>query len=112
MEPGALVLVHLLSPKEKYWGLLKALGPAGATIRGLEVALFDDWARQQRPGSEPELGVTTVFFPLHRVEKIFQDARIGQVGSYEERFFEMVGRNVREFLGGEAASAIRAEPLN
>ena len=67
---------------------------------------------EQRPGADPELGVATVFFPLHRVEKIFLDARIGQVGSYEERFFEMVGRNVREVLGGEASPSLRAEAPN
>lgn len=101
MEPGTLVLIHLVSPKEKYWGVLRALGPAGVTLRGIEVGLFDDWARQNRPGGEPELGLATLFLPLHRVEKIFEDARIGTVAAYHERFLEIVGRDVRAFLGAE-----------
>ena len=60
--------------------------------------LFDDWARQHRTGGEAELGVATLFVPLHRVEKIFEDSRVGSVASYAERFFEMVGRDVREVL--------------
>ena len=98
MEAGTLVLVHLHSPKEKYWGVLRALAPAGVTVRGIDVALFDDWARQCRAGSEPELGAATLFFPLHRVEKMFEDARIGTVAAYHERFFEMVGKDVRDVL--------------
>ncbi len=98
MEAGTLVLVHLHSPKEKYWGVLRALTPAGVTLRGIDVALFDDWARQFRAGSEPELGVATLFFPLQRLEKMFEDARIGTVAAYHERFFEMVGRDVRDVL--------------
>lgn len=99
MDPGTLVLVHLVSPKEKYWGVLRSVSAAGVTFRGIDVALFDDWARQERGGGEAELGLTTVFFPLHRVEKVFEDARVGSVASYHERFLEIVGRDVREFVG-------------
>lgn len=104
MDVGTLVLTHLHSPKEKYWGALLSLGPAGVTVRGIDVELFDDWARQHRSGGEPELGVTTIFFPLHRIEKMFEDARIGTVASYQERFFEIVGRDVRAFLRPAAAT--------
>ena len=115
MEAGTLVLLHLINPKEKYWGLMHALGPAGVTLRGLGVELFDDWARQERSGGEMELGVVTMFVPMHRVEKIFEDARVGNVGSYAERFYEIVGRDVRESLGGLPAQADDREtsgPLN
>lgn len=101
MDAGTLVLLHLVDPKEKYWGLLVAMSPAGVTLRGIDVALFDDWARQQRAAAEEELGVTTLFVPMHRVEKIFEDARVGSVASYAERFFEIVGRDVRQFLRRE-----------
>jgi hypothetical protein len=105
MDAGTLVLVHLVQPKEKYWGVLLALTPAGVTLRALELDLFDDWARQQRPGVDAELGVATLFIPLHRVEKIFEDMRIGSVASYAERFFEIAGRDVREVLGPAAPAA-------
>ncbi len=100
MEPGTLVIVHLSNPKEKYWGRLEALGPAGLTLRGIEVALFDEWAREHLPGggSERELGLVRIFFPLHRVEKVFEDERVGSVLAYHERFRAMVGTDVREAL--------------
>jgi len=98
LEAGTLVLVHLHSPKEKYWGVLRQLTPAGVTLRGVDIAVFDEWARQFTTGGEPELGAATLFFPLHRVEKMFEDARVGTVSAYHERFFEMVGRDVRDVL--------------
>lgn len=98
MEPGTLVLVHLVSPKEKYWGALRSIGPAGVAFRGIDVALFDDWARQLKTAGEVELGLVTLFFPLHRVEKIFEDSRVGSVAAYHERFLEIVGRDVRAFV--------------
>ncbi len=98
MEAGTLVIVHLADPKEKYWGRLEDLGPAGLTVRGIEVALFDEWAREQLPGADKELGLARIFFPLHRVEKVFEDARVGSVLAYHERFRQMVGRDVREVL--------------
>jgi len=79
-------------------------------MRGIEVDLFDDWARQHRTGGEPELGLATLFFPLHRVEKIFEDSRVGSVASYAERFFDMVGRDVRDFLSAPPPSAENATP--
>ncbi len=97
MELGALVLVHLADPKEQYWGVLRALTPAGVTLRGIDVDLFDEWARQQR-SPDPELGLVTLFVPMHRVQKMFEDARVGSVASYAERFHELVGRDVRQFL--------------
>ena len=112
MEPGTLVLVHLVNPKEKYWGVLQSLGPAGVTLRGIVVELFDDWARQSRPGVEAELGVVTLFVPLHRVEKIFADVRVGSVTSYAERFLDIVGRDVREVLGLTTPPADVSGPLN
>jgi hypothetical protein len=98
VDAGALVLLHLVDPKEKYWGLLVAMSPAGVTLRGIDVALFDDWARQSRAGGEEELGISTLFVPMHRVEKIFEDIRVGSVASYAERFLDIVGRDVRNFL--------------
>lgn len=110
MDPGTLVLLHLVEPKEKYWGLLLSMGPAGVTLRGIDVALFDEWARQHRGAGEGELGVTTLFVPMHRVEKMFEDARVGSVASYAERFFEIVGRDVRPYLARPVLSGEGTRP--
>lgn len=40
-----------------------------------------------------------MFVPLHRVERIFLDERVGDVESFAERFVRRVGRPVAEVLG-------------
>ena len=40
IRAGALVIVHLSNPTEKYWGLLQDLGVAGVTVRGISLASF------------------------------------------------------------------------
>ena len=50
-------------PKEKVWGLLVSLGAAGVVLRGIDLAAFDDWMRQEARGDEPYLGLSTVFYP-------------------------------------------------
>lgn len=98
--PGAFVLLHLVNPTEKFWGILGELGVAGVTFRGLSVDAFDDWTAQAaRPGEEQTLDLSTMFFPLFRVERMFLDETVGQVESYRQRFARRVGRRVEEFLG-------------
>ena len=45
MNPGSLVILHLVQPTEKFWGLLLRLGAEGVTVRGINLGSFDDWAR-------------------------------------------------------------------
>ena len=45
MKPGQLVLVHLVAPREKFWGVLLDTTPAGVTVRGLTLDLFEGWMR-------------------------------------------------------------------
>ena len=49
-------------------------------------------------GGEPSFFPATVFFPLHRVERLFADEALGEVESYAEKFRALVGRDVEEFL--------------
>jgi hypothetical protein len=99
IRPGSLVIVHLIQPTEKFWGLLQELGVAGVMLRGINVASFDDWmAQASRPGDQT-LGLSTMFVPLFRVERIFLDEAIGEVESYRQRFRERVGMNVERYLG-------------
>jgi len=39
------------------------------------------------------------FDTYDRIEKLFEDARVGSVASYAERFYEIVGGDARSFLG-------------
>lgn len=108
--PGDLVLLHLINPTEKFWGVLLDLGVAGVTLRGISVSSFDDWMSQAARHSAslhedaPALGLSTMFLPLFRVERMFRDEAVGEVESYAARFHGRVGVPVREYLGlGEGA---------
>lgn len=98
MKAGALVLVHLVAPREKFWGVLSDMSPSGVTVRGLALDAFESWMRELARGAEPSSFPATVFFPLHRVERVFADETAGEVQSYAERFIGVVGRNVRDYL--------------
>jgi hypothetical protein len=98
MKPGQLVLVHLVGPREKFWGVLVDTSPSGVTVRGLGLDLFDAWMREVAKGRAESSHPATVFFPLHRVERIFADEAAGDVESYAERFIGVVGADVRDYL--------------
>lgn len=95
---GSLVLVHLINPTEKFWGVLGEIGVAGVTLRGISVESFDDWVSQAARREPPSLGLATMFVPLFRVERIFLDEAIGAVESYGDRFHRRVGVAVEEYL--------------
>ena len=98
IRPGSLVIVHLINPTEKFWGVLQELGVAGVMLRGINVSSFDDWmAQAARPGDQT-LGLSTMFVPLFRVERIFLDEAVGEVESYRQRFQQRVGVNVERYL--------------
>jgi hypothetical protein len=97
-EPSALVIVNLVNPKEKFFGMLIALSPAGATLRAVNLDSFDDWARQIARGEEVTIDLVTMFVPLFRVERIFLDEAAGSIRSYTQRFEEIVGMSVQQYL--------------
>ena len=98
-EANSLVIVNLVSPKEKFFGVLRALSPAGLTMRAMNLDSFDDWIHQIARAEEADLEMVTMFVPLFRVERIFLDEPAGMVQSYSQRFAQVVGRDVAEYLG-------------
>ncbi len=46
MKSGELVLVHLVAPREKFWGILQETSPSGVTVRGLGLDAFETWMRE------------------------------------------------------------------
>ena len=101
-EPNALVIVNLVQPKEKFFGVLRALSAAGITMRAMNLDSFDDWVHQIARAEEAEIEMVTMFVPLFRVERIFLDEPAGAVKSYSQRFEQVVGRKVAEYLGLES----------
>ena len=96
--PNALVIVNLISPKEKFFGVLRALSPAGVTMLAVNLDSFDDWVHQIARAEEAEIEMVTMFVPLFRVERIFLDEPAGSVTSYAQRFAQVVGREVHDYL--------------
>ena len=99
MNPGALVVISLAQPSEKYWGVLENLQNAGVTIRGINLSSFEDWVQEITGGGEPSMGLATVFFPLHRVIRMALDEPMGQVESLGQSFERRVGTSIEAYLG-------------
>jgi len=87
--PGALVIATLCNPREKFWGMILALAPAGLSLSGAELASFEDLAVMVRDG-EP-FTPAVVFFPMHRIERVELDLPDGSLPSLSQRFFAKTG---------------------
>jgi len=96
MNPGQLVLVTLQNPREKFWGLLIALTPAGASLRGVDLQSLDDFAQLVKSGEATTASL--VFFPMHRVQRIEMDARTGELPSLADQFVTKTGIDVGKFF--------------
>ena len=103
---GSVVLVTLNTPREKFWGGLLELTPAGITLRGIDLNSLEDFARQVKSGEAVSPGA--VFFPMHRVERMELDARNGDIPSLCERFFAKTNREFSEFVASEPEAGSRA----
>jgi hypothetical protein len=98
LEPGIPILLYLHSPREKVFGVLVSLQPAGITVRGIELAAFEDWLRQETRG-EKGLGLVTLFYPMNRVERLERDETVGGLEGIADRFQRETGRSVLEAAG-------------
>ena len=97
-EPGTPVLLYLHSPREKVFGVLVSLQPAGVAVRGIELAAFEDWLRQEARG-EKGLGLVTLFYPMNRIERVEKDETVGGLEGIADRFRRETGRSVLEAAG-------------
>jgi hypothetical protein len=101
-ERSSLVIVNLVNPKEKFFGMLLSLSAAGVTVRGINLDSLDDWIRQLARGDDPDLDLITMFMPLFRVERIFLDEPSGSLQSFAQRFEEVVGKPIGTHLQSDA----------
>jgi hypothetical protein len=100
IEPGAPVIVYLHSPREKTWGVLRELNVAGVFVRGIDLNTFDDWVQMIVRG-ERNMGLTHVFLPMWRVERIVLDESVDEISSLAARFYARVGLTVHEYLDSD-----------
>ncbi len=101
LTEGTPVVVYLHGPREKVWGILLGLTTAGVMVRGIELESFEDYMRQEVRGDEDLLGLVTVFYPMHRVDRLECDETVGPVMGYADRFAREVGRTIFEVIGLE-----------
>lgn len=87
--PGAVVIATLCNPREKFWGMILALAPAGLSLSGAELASFEDLTVMVRDG-EP-FTPAVVFFPMHRIERVELDLPDGSLPSLSQRFLTKTG---------------------
>ena len=90
-SPGAIVIATLSNPREKFWGMILALAPAGLSMSGAELASFEDLTVMVRDG-EP-FTPAVVFFPMHRIERVELDLPDGSLPSLSQRFLSKTGLN-------------------
>jgi hypothetical protein len=100
-EQGSTVLLTLHSPRQKFFGVLMQFASAGVELRGVPVESLDDLARQIRAGEHA--GPSTLFFPMHRVERMELDEAVGDLPSLAEGFAAKSGRTVEEVFGTDGS---------
>jgi len=103
----AMVLVTLNSPREKFWGAILNLAPAGVSVRGIDLNSIEDFIRQVKAGDL--VTPNAVFFPMHRIERIELDLRNGDIPSLQERFQAKTGFDFAELLREFSAQPAKRE---
>jgi hypothetical protein len=98
---GAFVIIVLHSPREKCWGKLDEISAAGVFLRGLDLHAFEDWTRAIAH-DEQFIGLTDLFFPMWRVERLTRDERAGEIPSLAEQFEKRTNRKLAEFFEAES----------
>lgn len=94
---GSYVVITLQNPKEKFWGLLADLNPAGATIVGIDLNSFEDWTRMI-VANERNIGLTAMFVPMWRIERISLDQTVDDLLALHEQFEVRTGTPVHEYI--------------
>ncbi len=97
LEP---VLIFLREPREKLFGVLLGIDTAGVSVRALDLGAMDDFLRQEARGEEePQIAPATLFYPLHRVERLERDESVGALPGFAERARRETGREVNDIFG-------------
>ena len=107
VDVNEVVVVHCANPKERLWGVILRMDALGLVVRGLALESAEDWLQQHVYGGDREVqvGPSTVFLPVHRLERVYLDESSGPVEGIADRFRSATGRDAREVLLGEEADS-------
>ena len=97
MKPGSIVIVNLGNPAERILGRLIEITTPGLIIRGLDMGAFEDWIDDVRRGEEG-VSPSTIFLPMHRIEKVMVDEGLGDTPSLANTFLERTGESIDSHL--------------
>ena len=101
MKLNSIVIVNLQQPHERFFGRLLDVATYGITVRGIDLNAFGDWMDNISHHEESGVQPTTVFYPIHRIEKIILDEGIGAIPSFSDTFLTKIGAAVSEYLESE-----------
>jgi hypothetical protein len=104
---GAVVVVTLSNPRDKFWGMILALAPEGLSVSGIELASVDDLAVMVKDGEV--FTPSVVFFPMHRIHRIELDLPDGDIPSLSQRFQAKTGRKPSALLGSTGEAEARKD---
>lgn len=106
-SPGAVVVVTLSNPRDKFWGMILALAPEGLSVSGIELASVDDLAVMVKGGEV--FTPSVVFFPMHRIHRIELDLPDGDIPSLSQRFQAKTGLEPSALLGSTGKGARKTD---
>ena len=98
-EPGTAVVVYLKEPREQVWGALLRHDVTGLMVRGLDLGSFEDFLKQFASPEQRTIELSTVYYPVVRIEKILLDEPAPSIPSMRERFLQRAGMELVEYLG-------------
>ena len=101
---GAMVLLTLGNPREKFWGAILALTVQGLSLAGIELGSFEDLVSMMKAGDPASCGV--VFFPMHRIERVELDSPDGNIPSLSQRFTAKTGLDPASVLTANLAAGL------
>lgn len=106
-RPGAMVLLTLGNPREKFWGAVLGLTAQGLSLSGIEIGSFEDLVSMIKAGDPAMFGV--VFFPMHRVERVELDSADGSIPSLSQRFTAKTGLDPASVLTRHLAAGFSTD---
>jgi len=97
-QPGTVVVAYLAEPREKIWGVVRALDATGLTMEGIDLRSFDECLRGVAAKEIHPNDISLAFYPMSRVEKVLVDRGSDDVPSLGDQFASRVGVGLAEFL--------------
>ena len=101
-QPGDLVVVILHAPRERVWGQLLSLDPAGIAIRGIDLTPWEEVLALVRTDQADQVALGTRFLPMHRVEAMYLDETSSGAPSLADTFRSRTGLDPHRFLAPPA----------